>query len=182
MAKTYLESQEIHKLELAADNLRGRLLIRLLFHLGCRVSEALTLETRAIDFKSGTVTIQHLKSRLKLSCPGCHAHLGRNHAFCPKCGRKVTGAIAQAQEKHRRRILPLDQPTLKMLREYLRRGGAEEGQSDSYLRHQPPPGLADCQRVRRSREITGTGQSGVRSETILCFFPVTPGRFCHHGY
>jgi integrase/recombinase XerD len=40
MAKAYLEPAEIEKLEEAAQFLRDRLLIRLLFHLGCRVSEA----------------------------------------------------------------------------------------------------------------------------------------------
>jgi integrase/recombinase XerD len=41
MAKAYLEPSEIEKLEEAAQYLRDRLLIRLLFHLGCRISEAL---------------------------------------------------------------------------------------------------------------------------------------------
>ena len=40
--------------------MRDRLLIRLLFHLGCRISEALMLEVKDIDFNTGTVTIQHL--------------------------------------------------------------------------------------------------------------------------
>ncbi|MBI4284746.1 MAG: tyrosine-type recombinase/integrase, partial [Chloroflexi bacterium] len=87
--KTYLEPSEIVSLEKAADNLRDRLLIRLLFHLGCRISEALGLEVKDIDFEAGTVTIQHLKSRIHLSCPECSARLGKSHAFCPKCGVKV---------------------------------------------------------------------------------------------
>jgi len=41
MAKTYLEPKEIEQLENAVIYLRDKLLIRLLFHLGCRVSEAL---------------------------------------------------------------------------------------------------------------------------------------------
>ena len=39
--KTYLEIEEVNRLEDAATNLRDRLLIRLLFHLGCRISEVL---------------------------------------------------------------------------------------------------------------------------------------------
>lgn len=67
--KAYLEPEEIERLEQAAEYLRDRLLIRLLFHLGCRVSEALGIKVSDIDFKQGLVTIQHLKQRIKLSCP-----------------------------------------------------------------------------------------------------------------
>lgn len=60
--KVYLEVEETERLENAAQYLRDRLLIRLLFHLGCRISEALALEVKHIDFTAGTVTIEHLKS------------------------------------------------------------------------------------------------------------------------
>jgi len=46
MAKAYLEPEEVALLEQSATNLRDRLLVRLLFRLGCRVSEALGLECR----------------------------------------------------------------------------------------------------------------------------------------
>ena len=84
MLKTYLEPAEIEKLEEAAQCLRDRLLIRLLFHLGCRISEALGINIDDIDFNLGTVTIQHLKARMKLSCPKCSARLGKSHTFCPR--------------------------------------------------------------------------------------------------
>jgi integrase/recombinase XerD len=58
--KAYLESEEIAKLEKAAFSLRDKLLIRMLFHLGCRVSEALSLTVEGIDFGHSTVTITHL--------------------------------------------------------------------------------------------------------------------------
>ena len=54
MAKAYLEPEEIEKLENAAEYLRDRLLIRLLFHLGCRISEALGITVGDIDFGHGT--------------------------------------------------------------------------------------------------------------------------------
>lgn len=44
MVKAYLEVDEIKQLENAATNLRDRLLIRTIFHLGCRVSEAQAIE------------------------------------------------------------------------------------------------------------------------------------------
>jgi integrase len=37
--KTYLDYQDIELIELAADNARDKLLIRLLSRLGCRISE-----------------------------------------------------------------------------------------------------------------------------------------------
>lgn len=121
--KSYVEPEEVRLLEEAATNLRDRLLIRLLFHLACRVSEALTLEVKDIDFMRDTVTIEHLKSRIELACPRCGARLGRRHAFCPKCGIKVEKVVAKEKEHHRMRTLPLDGDTLQMLEDYIRRGG-----------------------------------------------------------
>jgi len=124
MAKAYLEPAEIEKLEEAAEYLRDRLLIRMLFHLGCRISEALGIKASDIDFNQGLVTIQHLKQRIKLSCPECGARLGKGHKFCPVCGRKVEKAIADEKEHRKFRVLPLDEETMKMLKDYLGRGGA----------------------------------------------------------
>ena len=123
MTKAYLEAGEVELLENAATNLRDRLLIRLLFRLGCRISEALGLQVQDIDFEHSTVTIQHLKSCLRLSCIECGQRLGRSHMFCPKCGGKVSKAQAEQQERRRQRVLPIDIDTLKMLEEYVRRGG-----------------------------------------------------------
>lgn len=122
--KAYLEIQEIEQLEQAAEYLRDKLLIRLLFHLGCRVSEALGMKTSDIDFKQGTVTIQHLKQRIKLSCPECNARLGKGHKFCPVCGCKVEKALTDEKEHRKFRTLPLDEETMQMLKEYIGRGGA----------------------------------------------------------
>jgi len=113
-------------MENATTNLRDRLLVRLLFCLGCRVSEALSLKVEDIDFTRGTVTILHLKRRLKLSCANCGATLGRSHSFCPKCGIKVSEAVAKELEHRRQRTLPVDSETLAMLKEYIDRGGPVE--------------------------------------------------------
>ena len=121
--KTYLEPYEVESLEQAATNLRDKLLIRLLFHLGCRVSEVLALAVEDVDFERGIVTIRHLKTSLKLSCSECKHRLGRSHTFCPKCGSKVTEAQAEQQERRRQRMLPLDTESLSMISEYIERGG-----------------------------------------------------------
>jgi integrase/recombinase XerD len=123
MMKAYVEPEEVAQMEKAASNLRDKLLIRTLFHLGCRISEALPLTTKDINFDMGTITIQHLKSRIKLACPQCSAQLGKSHTFCPKCGVKVEEAVAKEQEHRRIRTLPLDTGTLAMLKDYIRRGG-----------------------------------------------------------
>jgi integrase/recombinase XerD len=123
MPKAYLESYDIENMEKAATNMRDRLLIMVLFHLGCRISEALSLAVEDIDFTGGTVTIQHLKSRIKLICPECDAALGKSHSFCPKCGASVNEAVAREQEYRRVRTLPLDKDTLEMLKDYINRGG-----------------------------------------------------------
>ncbi|MFC1932720.1 hypothetical protein ACFLXU_03695 [Chloroflexota bacterium] len=43
--RTYLTLAQVEQLEEIATNLRDRLLIRFLFRLGCRVSEALSFST-----------------------------------------------------------------------------------------------------------------------------------------
>ncbi len=121
--KTYLAQEEISLLEEAATNVRDRLLVRLLFHLGCRVSEALALKVEDVDFDQGAVTIQHLKTRARFSCPDCGAQLGRTHTFCPRCGTRVEKVVAKEQERRRVRTLPIDDDTLDMLRDYIKRGG-----------------------------------------------------------
>ena len=117
--KAYLEPAEIEMMERVASCLRDRLLIRLLFRLGCRVSEALALKVSDIDFEQGTVTIMHLKTRIRLSCPKCKARLGRRHQFCPECGEEVNKARKRQQEHRRIRTLPVDRDTLEMLRDHI---------------------------------------------------------------
>ena len=121
--KVYVEPNDTVGMEKAATNLRDRLLIRMLSHLGCRISEVLGLTVQDIDFHQGTVTIQHLKARLKLSCPHCSSRLGRSHQFCPKCGLEVKDAVARESERHRLRTLPVDGETLEVLKGYIDRGG-----------------------------------------------------------
>ena len=75
MPKTYLEPEEVMQLEEAPEYLRDKLLIRLLFRLGCRISEALGIAVDDIDFSQGTVRITHLKTRVNLSCPHCPTRL-----------------------------------------------------------------------------------------------------------
>ena len=87
--KTYVEPEEVTLMEEAASNLRDKILIRLLFRLGCRVSEALALKVEDINFVQGTITIIHLKRRVNLSCTNCGARLGVSHTYCPKCGVKI---------------------------------------------------------------------------------------------
>ncbi len=120
--KAYLEIKEIELLISVAMYLRDKLLIMLLFRLGCRISEALFLKVDDIDFVQGTVTIVHLKRRVKVSCADCGAQLGLGHSYCPKCGVKTTKVLKE-QEHRRQRVLPLDNQTLRMIKEYIERGG-----------------------------------------------------------
>ncbi len=146
--KAYLEPPEVEKLEETAEYLRDRLLIRLLFHLGCRVSEVLGIAVENIDFKHGTVTIEHLKARIKLLCPECSVRLGKAHKFCPVCGIKVEKAVAEAKEHRRFRTLPVDEQTLMMLKEYIGRGGPQSKNGKRLLfdltRHRAWQIVKDC--------------------------------------
>jgi len=121
--KAYLEPSEVKLIEERATCLRDRLLIRLLFRLGSRISELLGLTIEDVDFDHGSVTIERLKSRTRLSCPNCRARLGKTHHFCPGCGEVVEKALSQEQQHRRVKTLPMDSETLEMLRDYIRRGG-----------------------------------------------------------
>jgi len=121
--KAYLEANDVDRLQKATTNLRDRLLIRLLSHLGCRISEALGIKVEDVDLVNHTVTIQHLKARIQLCCPQCGARLGRSHTYCPGCGTKVEKAIAEEREHRRLRTLPIDSETISMLKDYISRGG-----------------------------------------------------------
>jgi integrase/recombinase XerD len=121
--KAYLEANDVDRLQKATTNLRDHLLIRLLSHLGCRISEALGIKVEDIDLVNHTITIQHLKFRIQLCCPHCAARLGRSHTYCPKCGAKVEKVIAEEREHRRLRTLPIDGETISMLKDYISRGG-----------------------------------------------------------
>jgi len=135
-------------MEATATNLRDRLLIRLLFHLGCRVSEALAISTNDIDFAQGTVTIIHLKRRIRLSCGNCGNGLGITSTFCSRCGKKVASAVRKEIDRRKQRILPIDRATLKLLREYIDRGGPVQRQGKKLLfginRHRGWQIIRDC--------------------------------------
>ena len=123
ISRTYLELEEVDELEKAAGYLRDRLLIRVLFHLGCRVSEALGIAVDDIDFNKGSIIIVHLKTRSKFTCPDCSTRLSKTAKYCPGCGNRVTKALAEEREHHRQRTLPVDEDTLQMLRDYINREG-----------------------------------------------------------
>ena len=147
--KTYLEVKDVESMERAANSLRDRLLIRLLFRLGSRVSEALAIRTGDIDFAHGTITILHLKRRIRLLCPNCKAGLGRRYDFCPGCGKQVAEVVQRQQEHRRVRILPIDKHTLEILQEYLSQ--SQVASSSSVLvfglnRHRAWQIVRDCAR------------------------------------
>jgi len=117
--KAYLEPTDIVLMEQAASCLRDRLLVRLLFRLGCRISELLAIKVADIDFERATVTILHLKTHSRLSCPKCEARLAKRHQFCPQCGQEVDEVVKRQQGRRRIRVLPVDRHTLEMLRSYV---------------------------------------------------------------
>jgi integrase/recombinase XerD len=119
--KTYLDPHDVELMEKCAVSVRDKLLIRLLFHLGCRLSEILKLKVSDIDYENATVTILHLKTRSRLMCPDCKASLARRHCFCPECGKEIGQTIRGERERRRIRILPVDENTLDLLKEYVAR-------------------------------------------------------------
>ena len=116
--KAYLEYEDVDLMEQVASCLRDRLLMRLLSRLGCRISELLAVKVSDIDFGQGTVTIQHLKTRIVLFCAHCKSRLGRGYSFCPRCGEEICEDKKRLQEVRRIRILPVDKETLDLVRRF----------------------------------------------------------------
>ncbi len=164
--KTYLEIEDIELMEIAASCLRDRLLIRLLFHLGCRISELLAIKASDIDFEQATVIILHLKTRSRLSCPKCEARLARRHQFCPRCGVEVNDVVKRQHEHRRIRVLPIDRQTLKMLEDYI--GANRSGSGDSSMllfnlnRHRAWQIVRDCARKAGLPDLVNPETGGVR--------------------
>jgi len=119
--KVYLELTDITLMEQAANTERDGLLIRLLSRLGCRIPELLALRGRDIDFEQGTITILHLKRRFNVSCPDCRSRLSIRHQYCSVCGKKIDDTTKGQQERKRIRVLPIDQRSIDMLKQYLSR-------------------------------------------------------------
>jgi integrase/recombinase XerD len=112
--------EQVGRLIAAASNPRDKAFIALLARTGTRISEAIQLKEGNIDFKSATLTIVHLKERLKLKCPNCGGVLGKRHLFCPVCGNRVDKSIREKVEQRRQRVIPADRDTLRLLNEYLK--------------------------------------------------------------
>jgi len=118
--KGYSELEQVERLIAAATNRRDKAFIALLARSGVRISEAIQINEDDIDFTKGTLTILHLKERLKLKCPYCNELLGKRHVFCPGCGNKVSQAIREKVEQRRQRMIPADHNTLQLIKEYLK--------------------------------------------------------------
>ena len=88
--KGYLEPEQIEQLIVAAPNPRDALLVRLLWRTGIRVSELIGIRIQDIDFGNRAIVIKVQKMR-------------------KRDGKAV----------ERRRVVPVDEGSLVMVREYL---------------------------------------------------------------
>jgi len=88
--KGYLEPEQVERLIAVATNPRDRLLIRIPWRTGVRVSELIGIKESDIDFESRAILIKIQKQR-------------------KRDGKTV----------ERRRIVPIDEDSLNMVREYL---------------------------------------------------------------
>jgi integrase/recombinase XerD len=151
-------------MEKVASNLRDKLLVRLLFRLGCRISKLLAIKVADIDFEGATITILHLKTRIRLSCPKCRATLAKRHQFCPSCGIQVDEVVKRQHEHRRIRVLPIDRQTSEMLGNYITTNLAGCGNSPGFLfnlnRHRAWQIVRDCARKARLPDLVNpeTGQ------------------------
>jgi integrase/recombinase XerD len=121
--QAYLEADQTAKLEAATVCLRDRILVRFPRQLGCRISEAIGIAVEDINFEKSQLTIEHLKARIKLTCPKCGGGLGKKSTFCPGCGSKVESLVQKQSAFRRVRTIPIDKETLELVRQYIEGGG-----------------------------------------------------------
>jgi len=88
--RAYLEAPEVERLIAIATKLRDKLLVRIPWRTGIRVSELIGIKVPDMDFDSRAIVIKVLKQR------------------------KRDGKVVE-----RRRLVPIDQGTLTMVKEYL---------------------------------------------------------------
>jgi integrase/recombinase XerD len=118
--------EECQRIESAAQYMRDKLLIRIMYRSACRISEILALTPSSLS--TAGLTIDHLKERVKLKCEDCGHRLARDSAFCPGCSSKVTNAQRDVQEEHTKRIVPLDAETVLLLKGFISRQKMERSQ------------------------------------------------------
>ena len=159
--KVYLTPEEVERMAQAATNLRDGLLIRMLFWLGCRVSEALAIRVEDVNPAQGTVTIKHLKTRIRLSCPHCNTRLSRAARFCPGCGKDVPAPLRKEQEMHRIRTIPLEKRTMDRLVDFIRRDKTQ-GLIFKIGRMQAQKIVKDCARKAGVEELINPETGKVR--------------------
>jgi len=150
--KPYLTLEDVEHMASLAKCVRDRVLIWMLFWLSGRVSEVLGVRVEDVDPKQGTVTIKHLKTRLRLLCPKCGTRLSRAAKFCPGCGKEVSEPLKKEQEAHRVRTIPLELRTMEMLTDFIRRDGTE-GLIFKVGRGQALRVIKDCARRAGIREL-----------------------------
>ena len=88
--KGYLESHQVEKIITATTNPRDMLLVRIPWRSGIRVTELINIRIQDIDFENRTIAIKVQKMRKK-----------------------------DGQTIERRRLVPIDQATLNLIKEYL---------------------------------------------------------------
>jgi len=123
--KAFLTPKDAEGLAQAATCVRDELLVRVLFWASCRISEALALTVDDVDPVQGTITIKHLKIRIRLLCPHCDTRLSRAAKFCPTCGKEVPEPLQREQEIRRIRTIPLEKRTMERLVAFIRRDGTQ---------------------------------------------------------
>ena len=159
--KVYLTPEEVERIAQAATNLRDGLLIRLLFWGSCRVSEALGIRVEDVNPDQGTVTIKHLKTRIRLNCPQCGTRLSRAARFCPGCGKDVPAPIREEQEMHRIRTIPLEKRTMDRLVDFIHRDKTQ-GLIFKIGRIQARKVVKDCARKAGVEELVNPETGKVR--------------------
>lgn len=133
--KSVLTPDDIKLIQAQATNLRDALIIRFYSHIGCRVTEGLTVNVDDIDFDRRLVNILVQKAHIIRKCPECKRRLLKGSRRCPFCEWEGDNFIKEDKPKKEYRLVPVDKGTLAMLREYIERGGPQKVLEENQKTH-----------------------------------------------
>jgi len=113
-------------MEAAATNLRDRVLVRLIFRTGCRISEILAVAVE--DVRNNEVRVTRLKKqRVSKLCPSCNNKLGKPYAYCSSCGKEITEPVLQERGQPQYDRLPIDAETAELVKQLIKQEKISSG-------------------------------------------------------
>ncbi len=118
--KSHLGIHDVANMEATATNLRDRLLVRLTFRTGCRISEILAIAVEDTRRSDAVRIVRRKKQRTSKICPLCNTRLAKPYTYCSSCGSAITTPLQKTTGSPQIDWLPIDKETMKLIRKLIK--------------------------------------------------------------